>query len=230
MLEVFCSKQIYIREENISDILGIKLLYISDLHFGALCSHKVLAQVIKILKEHEYHVFVLGGDLIDWFPNWNYLTKFLESIPSEKPWGLVLGNHDSRRYLKRLKKLVAHYNGVWLEDTPIKLTADGRSICITGHSKLIKDDLAFNVLCLHDPATIVQHPIQNVDLALAGHLHGSQIVIKQQGTLLYPGALFFRWNGLRFEMDRTVLLVSRGLNDTIPIRFNCPREVILCHL
>jgi hypothetical protein len=45
----------------------------------------------------------------------------------------------------------------------------------------------------------------------------------------YPGAWFYRWNGLRFTRRNSVMLVSRGLRDVVPVRVNCPREVILCH-
>jgi hypothetical protein len=47
---------------------------------------------------------------------------------------------------------------------------------------------------------------------------------------LYPAAWFYRWHGLRFAEGGAVLLVSRGAGDTLPVRFNCPREVILCAL
>jgi predicted MPP superfamily phosphohydrolase len=38
------------------------------------------------------------------------------------------------------------------------------------------------------------------------------------------------WTGLRFELGGTTLLVSRGAADTLPARFRCPREVLLCEL
>jgi predicted MPP superfamily phosphohydrolase len=62
----------------------------------------------------------------------------------------------------------------------------------------------------------------------AGHLHGGQCVLAMHRERLYPAAWFYRWHGLRFAEGRAVLLVSRGAGDTLPIRFNCPREVILC--
>jgi predicted MPP superfamily phosphohydrolase len=52
----------------------------------------------------------------------------------------------------------------------------------------------------------------------------------QRGQRLYPGAWFSRWTGLRFELGATTLLVSRGVADTLPVRFRCPREVLLCEL
>lgn len=37
-------------------------------------------------------------------------------------------------------------------------------------------------------------------------------------------------HSLRFVEGEAAMLVSRGLGDTLPVRFNCPREVLLCEL
>ena len=47
-------------------------------------------------------------------------------------------------------------------------------------------------------------------------------------NLLYPSAFFARYIGLRFARGGTTTFASRGATDTLPLRFNCPREVILC--
>jgi predicted MPP superfamily phosphohydrolase len=65
---------------------------------------------------------------------------------------------------------------------------------------------------------------------LAGHLHGGQCVLATFKDKLYPAAWLHRWHGLRFHGEGSLMLVSRGLADTLPVRFNCPREVLLCEL
>jgi hypothetical protein len=43
-----------------------------------------------------------------------------------------------------------------------------------------------------------------------------------------PGAFLYRWKGLRFEdKDGKTLLISRGVQDTLPLRWNSPREVLI---
>ena len=69
-----------------------------------------------------------------------------------------------------------------------------------------------------------------IRLTLAGHLHGGQVVLFERKGRLYPGACFSRWNGLRFEDEGATMWVSRGVADTLPLRWNCPREVLLCEL
>jgi hypothetical protein len=55
-------------------------------------------------------------------------------------------------------------------------------------------------------------------------------VLAERNGMLYPGAWFFRWNGLQFLERSCMMLVSRGMADTLPLRWNCPREVLLCEL
>ena len=84
------------------------------------------------------------------------------------------------------------------------------------------------VLCTHHPGPPAAR--QGFDLILSGHLHGGQFVFYERGGKLYPGAFAYRWNGLRFQENGHTLLVSRGVRDTLPLRWNCPREVIVVDL
>jgi hypothetical protein len=47
---------------------------------------------------------------------------------------------------------------------------------------------------------------------------------------MYPGALISPWNGDVFQNGPSTMLVSRGANDTIPVRWRCPREVLVCEI
>jgi predicted MPP superfamily phosphohydrolase len=69
-----------------------------------------------------------------------------------------------------------------------------------------------------------------VDLVLAGHLHGCQFVFKEHAERLLPGGWFYSWNCLRRKVGNCALIVSRGCADTLPFRWNCPREVVVCDL
>lgn len=82
------------------------------------------------------------------------------------------------------------------------------------------------IFCGHYPTSFPAARQRGARLVLAGHLHGWQIVLGQAGEYLLPGALLSRWNGLRFEREGSTLLVSRGMTDLFPLRWNCPREVL----
>jgi predicted MPP superfamily phosphohydrolase len=78
-------------------------------------------------------------------------------------------------------------------------------------------------------------PISNVDVfcfVAPQRPTGLSGGLRPQGyrDRLYPAAWAHRWHGLRFAAGDTRMLVSRGAGDTFPLRFNCPREVLLCDL
>ena len=68
------------------------------------------------------------------------------------------------------------------------------------------------------------------DLVLAGHLHGCQVVAFEYRDRLFPGAVFYPYCYLSHQYGSTRLVVSRGVSDLVPIRWRCPREVVLCHV
>jgi predicted MPP superfamily phosphohydrolase len=67
-------------------------------------------------------------------------------------------------------------------------------------------------------------------LILAGHLHGCQLVAFQYRDRLFPGAMFYPYCYMRYRRGSTQLVVSRGVSDRVPIRWRCPREVVLCYV
>jgi predicted MPP superfamily phosphohydrolase len=92
------------------------------------------------------------------------------------------------------------------------------------------DGAGRRLLLAHDPAVFPRAAAAGFDIVLAGHLHGCQCVLWRRGERLYPGAFFYRWNGLRFTRGASAMVVSRGVADTLPVRYGCPREVVLCEV
>ena len=88
----------------------------------------------------------------------------------------------------------------------------------------------FRILCAHNPSIWRAARESGYDLVLAGHLHGCQGVLFEAGGRLYPGALFYPHNHIRQAWNGSRLLVSMGCSDLIPIRWGCPREIVVCIL
>jgi len=91
----------------------------------------------------------------------------------------------------------------------------------------MEDPAAPRIICTHDPAHV---PATFTGVAFAGHLHGGQCVLASHHGKLLPGYLINRLTVLRKITPRASVFVSRGLADTLPLRFNCPREVIVCRV
>lgn len=86
------------------------------------------------------------------------------------------------------------------------------------------------VLCTHFPSDLLKAAVAGYKLVLAGHWHGSPQVFFTRRAGYYPGLLVHGWKGLRFTTGATTMFVSQGAADSSLLRFNRPREVLVCDL
>ncbi len=216
------------------------LLYASDLHLTARRGARfesLLAALVDQTRAARPDVVLLGGDLVDSRAGSEALAECVRRLAEFAPVAAVAGNHDAAAGLASVRAAVGAGGGHWLHDAPLALASGGRRplLCAAvaddaAEATAALDASALRVLVGHHPNAAAAAARGGFDVAFAGHLHGGQCVLWQRGTHLYPGAFFSRWNGLRFALGSATLLVSRGVADTLPVRFRCPREVVRCQL
>jgi predicted MPP superfamily phosphohydrolase len=122
----------------------------------------------------------------------------------------------------QLRAAVECAGGHWLPARPL-----AAPVAIDGECR-DRPGAGARVLCAHFPSVFPAAAAAGYCLVLAGHLHGGQCVLATYRGRQFPAAWFHRWHGLRFAVGGTTMLVSRGVADTLPLRFNCPREVLVC--
>jgi uncharacterized protein len=213
MLTIGSRDALRVRREDFDWGAGVRLLYASDLHLTRWTTH-VVEQLERACRE------TLGGDLAD-LPNGLPLLAEFVSAQTCLVWAIG-GNHDELLGLHKTRRCIESAGGIWLE-SEIHI---GQHLTISGKLTPIQHPNA--ILCAHDPVIFPAAVQAGYRLVLAGHLHGGQCVLMERNSRTYPGAFISRWNGDRFTCGRSVMLVSKGVNDLLPIRWNCPREVILC--
>ena len=219
MLTFGSRDDLHVRQENVALGCGMRLLYVSDLHLTPWTPH-IVEQLHDVVRAHTPDMVLLGGDLVDLIAGLPLLGDFIRVLRC--PVWAVEGNHDVMVGLPAVRRYVEAAGGCWL-DQPVEI---GPGVQIS--SNWDRAPGAKGILCTHDPSIFPQAAASGYRVVLAGHLHGGQWVLSQREGKLYPAAWFFRWCGERFTCGESTLLVSRGVNDTLPIRWNCPREVILC--
>jgi predicted MPP superfamily phosphohydrolase len=223
-LEVGAASPLLVRREEVR--LGLprtlRVLYASDLHLGRCWTRAVPGQLARAARESAPDLILLGGDLADNRQGLPALRRCVRDLGTVAPVAAVPGNHDERPGLAGVRAAVEAGGGRWLPDRPMEgpVRIDGRIDPAGAAGR--------RVLCTHHPGDFPAAAAAGYGLVLAGHLHGGQCVLATRRGLLYPAAWVYRWHGLRFDERGAVLLVSRGAGDTLPVRFNCPREVILC--
>jgi hypothetical protein len=201
--------------------LGLRLLYASDLHLRPRQAGAIITELQLAAGKIRPHAILLGGDLLDDREVLPLFSQLVATLAKERPVGAVSGNHDALVGRGAIRVAVTSAGGVWLEDGPMMVGG----VAIAGAIGQAPTGVPW-LLCSHYPTSFGPARSRGARLVLAGHLHGWQIVLRQQGEYLYPGAWLSRWNGLRFEREGSTLLVSRGMTDLFPLRWNCPREVL----
>jgi hypothetical protein len=223
-LEFGSFRPLLIRRVSVHLGLGqpLLLLYASDLHLGHWWTRRVPEQLCRAAQDARPDLILLGGDMADNPKALSRLGACIRALGELAPVYAVPGNHDARAGITDVRATVLAAGGHWLPDRPIEhpLRIDGAvdRAAFEGH----------RLLCTHYPSVFPAARTAGYRVVLAGHLHGGQCVLATRGDRLYPAAWVHRWHGLRFAEGGSVMFVSRGAGDTFPLRFNCPREVILC--
>jgi uncharacterized protein len=157
------------------------------------------------------------------------LTRLVASLSRIAPLVAIGGNHDRAVGLARVKQAVQLGTGTWIHDSTFLIQHGQRTIAISGPENLSQSIAHVRVLCAHYPAEW-KRARDSFDVVLAGHLHGCQFVAFQLNDYLFPGALFYSQCCLKKRRVSSTLIVSRGVSDLIPIRWCCPREIIVCYV
>ena len=207
-----------------------RLLYVSDIHLRKGRSGLLCRQVLDSVTRCNPDVVLLGGDLVDRRSELSALRELVRGVQGVAPVLAVGGNHDRRIGINYVREAVAHGGGQWIEDGSVRVTHRGRLLVISGPATAAPVDGHVRVLCAHDPRIWKASRHAGYDLVLAGHLHGCQLVACQYRDRLFPGALFYPYCLLNDRCGSTRLVVSRGVSDLLPVRWQCPREVVLCHV
>jgi predicted MPP superfamily phosphohydrolase len=213
-----------IRREAVHLGLGrrLRLLYASDLHLGHWWSRAVPAQLAVACRQTSPDVILLGGDLADHPGAVDQLRACVRELAAVARIAALAGNHDERAGVSSVRAAVVDAGGHWLPDAPLE-----EPIGIDG---FLAPRPGQRLLCAHYPDIFPAAARAGYRLVLAGHLHGGQCVLATVQERLYPAVWVHRWHGLRFANGEARMIVSRGVADTFPFRFNCPREVILCEI
>jgi uncharacterized protein len=221
-LEIGACRPLLVRHESVPAIgAGRRILFVSDLHFRRDGPRRIVEELTEIAARERPDLILLGGDLVDSSAGLAPLRSLVGKLVDIAPAGAVGGNHDRWLGLNKVRAAVLAEGGRWLEDAPWMFTPD---CAIYGCRAQPVQPASRHLLCTHHPSP----PGKHFDLTLSGHLHGGQFVFFQRRGRLYPGAFVYPWNGLRFEtQDGKALLISRGVQDSFPLRWNCPREVLV---
>lgn len=212
---------------------GLKIVFASDFHIKPYEKFR-LQRIVKLVNKQNADIVLLGGDFVNGHDS--SFTMPIEHISQELSKIIpqtfaVIGNHDGWQGKEQIISS--------LEKNNIKVLLN-KNICFEKYCIAGVDDMqtgkpdiskALNgvdkpvILLSHTPDIMPEVPF-DVNLTLAGHLHGGQI--RLNGALTVPSAFGTKYaNGFVDDKGKKIY-TTKGLGTSIlPVRFNCFPEIVI---
>jgi predicted MPP superfamily phosphohydrolase len=231
------------------DLCGLRVVHVTDIHAGPFISFESIARTVSMVNALKPDLIVLTGDYIN--DNASYVNgcvRLLNDLKANAGVFGVYGNHDyytgidsvregfsktrifmlshSRRAAKGLEGLL---NIIGIEDPVSRWAADAQFQDLAKISALAVPH-QFNLLLSHRPGIFKACKDCNIQLTLAGHTHGGQVIVPMVGERGFSLAgLFVTYTHGLYESEKDPevrMYVSRGIGTIIaPVRLFCKPEI-----
>jgi predicted MPP superfamily phosphohydrolase len=213
---------------------GLSILHVSDLHMSGTPDREFYRAVMDACRDWEPDLVAVTGDVVDSDQHHRWILPILGRLRWRIAGLAILGNHDTwydpllvRRRLRRLGMDVLSNCWKQIEVRGVPMVVIGNETPWVRPTPDLTDCPAgvFRLCLSHTPDNIRWAQRNDVNLMLAGHVHGGQIRFPLIGSVLVPSRYGRRYDCGTFHEGATVLHVSRGLAGQHPLRYNCRPEV-----
>jgi uncharacterized protein len=223
---------------------GLKIAHVTDLHFCGRIERAFFEHVVDETNAKNPDIVAVTGDIMEGDEFLDWIPSTLGRLRARCGVYYVLGNHDRRATKDRLKAVLAdagltHVGGKWLQ-----ISVDGSPIIVAGNElpwfkpaadlrdcpSESESGRPLRLLLAHSPDQFGWAQENDVDLMLAGHLHGGQARLPLLGAITSPSIHGVRYVCGVFREGNTVMHVSRGVGSLTPARLNCPPELAVLTL
>jgi len=220
------------------DLEGFTITHLSDLHAGVFCGPERLRQITDAANDLKSDLVAVTGDVInDSLFELPGAMSALQKIECRRGVFVCEGNHDHHVDPEALERACGDAGLHYLSDSRLNLQVRGCNLSLSGlpwrgrHFAHQARDLQrllpvqrapreCRILLAHHP-DLFDVTEGLVDVMLAGHTHGGQLMAGPFGF----GPLLFRyWSGL-YRRGAQSLVVSNGCGDWFPCRVGAPAEI-----
>lgn len=229
---------------------GLKIAHWSDLHFTGRIGREYFEFVTEETLRRAPDMIVVTGDIHDTWACRDWFETTIGRLTAPNGVFFILGNHDLRPGRTReLRSILESYGLIDLGGKVLRREILGTEILLAGNElpwfgpqpacseatrskpqDASSESPPLRILLSHSPDQIGWAIRNRFDLVLAGHTHGGQICPPVIGPIVAPSRYGVRFAGGLFQVDSTVMHVSRGLSGEEPIRYGCPPELAVLQL
>jgi len=214
---------------------GMTITHISDFHLVGIPGKPFFQWVTQQVNKLESDLICVSGDIIDSPECVEWLSDIFGEMKAPHGKYFVLGNHDIRKLERsELISTLESLDMKWVGGTSQVIDVNGEPVRICGTEMPWADsnpeialdrEVSFSIAVIHSPDPINWVRQIDVELALAGHLHGGQIRLPLIGPVVSPSIHGVRMASGVYRRGSTMLHVSRGISGLQPIRWRCRPEI-----
>jgi uncharacterized protein len=222
----------------------LRIAFAADFHAGPTTHASQIDRAFDALEASGADLVLLGGDFVGHRPrDVDRVARRLSGIRAPLGIFAVLGNHDNHTNPELVRTALVDAGVQVLINADVRLPAPferTRLIGLDDHAsgtpdaaRIACDGAVSTILLVHQPSGLLDAAPHRVDLALAGHTHGGQIVLPGGFAPITPsGALSRRYLAGQFVLPGGgTLIVSRGVGtSTVPVRWNAPADLVVITL
>jgi hypothetical protein len=223
---------------------GVRIGLIADLQFDAYTGPEKAARIRAILHQADPDMVVFAGDLVT--SGRAFIPLGIRSVcPPPVPGAsiAVIGDHDTWSDPGTITVAMRECGWIFLNNDTTTLDLRGAQVHVTGlryvysarlDSTALENALKnqppneLRVLVAHQPAMplVAAARANGIDLVLAGHTHGGQIVFRPFGIPITPSRFETRYVSGLYHAGATAVVVTNGVGFTLtPVRYQAPAEV-----
>ena len=224
---------------------GLRLVLLSDIHYGPYLSPAELTRVIDMANEPRPHLTLVTGDLITRASDpLESCLAHLARLRAEAGVFGCLGNHEIYAGAENITETLGRRLGIeflrhrsrLLEFGGGRLNLAGvdyqrqRKPYLVGAGQMIVPG-AVNLLLSHNPDVFPVAAGLGYDLVVGGHTHGGQVTVEILEQTLNMGRFFTPFVAGLYRRGSASLYVSRGIGTiNLPMRLGAKPEVALLRL
>lgn len=236
------------------ELKGTTITLISDFHAGQYMNEKDIRNYADVISDLNSDIICIPGDFVNFeVKDIHFLTNAFRDLKAKHGIYGSLGNHDFFQNVDYVAKAIVNESPIQLlRNDHKKITINGKDLYMIGvddtrgagahmeavikYYETVENNLKtvesnFNdspkVLLCHKPYGFDALAAKEIDLVLAGHTHGGQVVPVKFGNfnMSFAATVSKYIEGL-YKIGKSNMYVSRGIGTVgLPIRINCPPEV-----
>ncbi len=217
---------------------GLSIVHLSDLHLTGKVGKPFFDEIVRASNALEPEIVALTGDLVEKTRCIDWIPGTLGRLKARYGVYFIFGNHDLRVDWRLMQRVMEDCGLVYLGGRWKVVSVRGQPVLLAGNElpwfKPAADlsacpprsEVPFRLLLAHSPDQLAWARQGDGDLMLAGHTHGGQIRLPLIGPVFAPSFAGVQFASGLFHAPPTILNVSRGLSAELPLRMNCPPEII----